>query len=537
MKSASRFSKFLLGAFFVFAVVSSGKAAFASDLDLTPAEVDKAKQIYFNICAGCHGTLRKGATGPDLLPKKTREKGTQALEEIIWSGTPGGMPNWGEQGAVTKEESNLMARFIQLEPVAPPEISMGQMKMKWELIVPVKDRPTKPMHTRNWKNFFGVVERDAGKVVIIDGDTKEIINRVDSGYAIHILRVSASGRYFYSIGRDGKVGMIDLWSEKPTLVATSKVCSEARSVDTSKFKGYEDKLALVGCYWPPHMVILDGQTLEPKKIIGTRGYTFDTLEYHPEPRVAAIVSSNFSPEWVCNVKETGYVWLVDYSDIVNIKITQIEGERFLHDGGWDHTHRYFMAAANMKDTMVIIDTKTRKRVAKFEVGTKPHPGRGANFEDPKYGWVGSTVHIGEGLVSVWGTDPEKNPANAWKVVRSIPLPAGGGGLFIKTHPKSKNLWVDFTLNVDLEAHQSIGVLDINNLDKPVQMIKITDNPKARVVHMEYNKDGTEMWVSVWAKEGEIVIFDDKTKKEKVRIKGLYTPTGKFNVFNTMEDIY
>ncbi|MDH5756327.1 MAG: nitrite reductase, partial [Nitrospinota bacterium] len=169
--------------------------------------------------------------------------------------------------------------------------------------------------------------------------------------------------------------------------------------------------------------------------------------------------------------------------------------------------------------------------------TKPHPGRGANFDDPKYGPVHSTVHIGEGLVSVWGTDPEGHPDNAWKVVRSIELAAGSGGLFIKTHPKSKNLWVDFTLNVDLATHQSIGVLDINNLDEPAKMIKLTDDPKARVVHMEYNKEGDEMWVSIWAKDGEVVIFDDKTRKIKKRIKGLVTPTGKFNVYNTMHDIY
>ena len=30
---------------------------------MTKAEFDKARQIYFERCAGCHGVLRKGATG------------------------------------------------------------------------------------------------------------------------------------------------------------------------------------------------------------------------------------------------------------------------------------------------------------------------------------------------------------------------------------------------------------------------------------------------------------------------------------------
>ena len=58
-------------------------------------------------------------------------------------------------------------------------------------------------------------------------------------------------------------------------------------------------------------------------------------------------------------------------------------------------------------------------------------------------------------------------------------------------------------------------------------------------HFEFNRAGTEVWVSVWDKAGEIVVYDDKTLKEKRRITGdwLMTPTGKFNVHNTARDIY
>ncbi|HEX5807320.1 MAG TPA: cytochrome D1 domain-containing protein [Anaerolineales bacterium] len=37
--------------------------------------------------------------------------------------------------------------------------------------------------------------------------------------------------------------------------------------------------------------------------------------------------------------------------------------------------------------------------------------------------------------------------------------------------------------------------------------------------------------------GEIVIYDDATLQEKTRIKNLITPTGKFNVHNTVHDVY
>ncbi|GAP05461.1 cytochrome c, mono- and diheme variants [Anaerolinea thermolimosa] len=295
-----------------------------------------AKQVYFERCAGCHGTLRKGATGPALTPDKTQPKGTLALASIIFNGTPRGMPDWGKQGFLTQQQTEIMAKFLQEEPPTPPEMSLEQMKATWKVLVPPEKRPTSPQTRRDWENYFIVTLRDAGQVAIIDGDTYEVVDRVDTGYAVHITRMSASGRYAYVIGRDGKLAMIDLWTEIPQKVAEVQVCYDARSVEVSKYNGQEgdftDKYAVVGCYWPPHFVILDGQTLEPFKVVSTRSYTFDTEEYHPEPRVASIVASTYKPEWIINVKETGLIWLVNYADPNNPTIKMIEAARFLHDG-------------------------------------------------------------------------------------------------------------------------------------------------------------------------------------------------------------
>ena len=57
--------------------------------------------------------------------------------------------------------------------------------------------------------------------------------------------------------------------------------------------------------------------------------TYDTQEFHPEPRVAAIVSSHYNPEFIVNVKETGHILMVNYEDIKNLKVTSIAAERFL----------------------------------------------------------------------------------------------------------------------------------------------------------------------------------------------------------------
>ncbi len=132
---------------------------------------------------------------------------------------------------------------------------------------------------------------------------------------------------------------------------------EARSVETSKYKGWEDKYAIAGTYWPPQYVIMDGETLEPKKIVGTRGMTVDTQEFHPEPRVAAIVASHEHPEFIVNVKETGKILMVNYEDLENLKVTTIGAARFLHDGGWDASKRYFLTAANKSNKIAVVDSR------------------------------------------------------------------------------------------------------------------------------------------------------------------------------------
>ena len=96
---------------------------------MTEAEFDKAKRIFFERCAGCHGVLRKGATGKALTPDITLEKGLEYLKVFIKYGSPGGMPNWGTSGVLTDDEVDLMARYIQQTPPAPPEYGLKEMQL------------------------------------------------------------------------------------------------------------------------------------------------------------------------------------------------------------------------------------------------------------------------------------------------------------------------------------------------------------------------------------------------------------------------
>ena len=535
----------------------------ASAPAMTAAEKEAAKKIYFERCAGCHGVLRKGATGKNLEPHwekvqadgsklegGTLKLGTKRLENIIAYGTEGGMVNYDD--ILTKDEINLMARYIQNAPDVPPEFSLQDMKDSWKLIVPVDKRPKKQMNKVNLKNVFAITLRDAGKLALVDGDTHKIWKVLDTGYAVHISRFSHSGRYVYTVGRDGLTTVIDLWFEEPTTVATVRLGSDARSVDVSKFKGYEDKYLIGGTYWPPQYSIMDGETLEPIKVVSTRGQTVDG-EYHPEPRVASIVASMVKPEWVVNVKETGQILLVDYTDLKNLKTTTIESAKFLHDGGWDASKRYFMVAANASNKVAAVDTKTGKLAALVDTAKIPHPGRGANFVHPKFGPVWSTGHLGDDVVSLISTPSEEKKyaqykQHNWKVVQELKMP-GAGNLFVKTHPKSKHFWADAPMNPEREVAESVYVFDMNDLSKAPKQLNVAKDsglPESkairRAVQPEYNVAGDEVWISLWGgktDQSAIVVYDDKTLKMKRVITDpeIVTPTGKFNVFNTMHDVY
>jgi nitrite reductase (NO-forming)/hydroxylamine reductase len=509
---------------------------------LNEADFETSKSLYFQRCAGCHGVLRKGATGKSLEPKETKKKGQKRLERIIALGTEGGMNNFDD--IFNKEEIKMLATYIQMEAPIPPEMPLSLMKERHKVYVDPKDYPSKPLHGRNWQNFFLVIERDVGKVAVIDGDKHEVVAHIDTGYAVHVLKSAEhstvvknkeAGRFWYTQGRDGKLTKIDLWQTPDKMrVAEVQIAYDARDVAVSS----DGKYVIGGGYWPPHFVIADAVTMEPLKVVSARGVNVDG-DYVNESRVAAIYTTPNEPSFLVSLKELGQMWQVDYTDLDNLRIEQMNTSRFLHDGFFDPTGRYFQIAANASNQMVVVDSKTRKLEAIIDTDKLPHPGPGANWNDDKCGPVGGTTHLGVGKVTVWGNDPAGHKDQAWKICYEVET--DGPGVFIRTHPKSGYVWADQTKHPEPEIQQSVKVID-KKTRKVVKTIQLTDKAGYAAVHMEYNADGSEVWVSVWNRKdskepnGEIVIFDANTLEEKARIKGLYAPTGKFNVYNRVNHV-
>ncbi len=502
------------------------------DPTLTDAEFELGTEIYFDLCAGCHGTLRGGATGPALTPDISAEIGVANLSHIIAHGTPGGMPGYAD--ALSEEELEILSKFLLLEPADPPFNSMADIaESAWA--VPPSELATEPNHDHNIEDLLVVTLRDTGQNAIVDQSTQEVVKIVETGYATHVTKFSQSGRFALIQGRDGLTSKLDLYTFE--IVGEATIGMDARDVAVSTYPGYEDEFIMAGAYWPPQAVILDFDTMMPLKIINLQGIDTDG-NYQPEARAAAIYATSQNPAFVVAAKETGMIWLIDYTDMRNLSVDIIETDMYLHDGFFDQTGRYFMIAANERNKMQVVDTLEGTWVAEIETGGVPHPGPGAVWHTDDYGYVAATPHLGEGKVTIWGTDPDY-PEHLWQIVGEVEY-ASSGGLFIRTHENTPYVWFDSPLSTEPGEGHQIYVMDKQTFEV-VETLQTASEPGALALHPEPNRDGTEMWISVWDTKGvhstdnALVVYDSNTLEEIGRMSNdewpeLITPTGKFQAY-------
>ena len=498
---------------------------------MTVDEFSEALRLYYGHCTACHGVLRHGTAGSPLTPELMRERGTEYLQSVINYGSSSGMPNWGTSQALAPKEINLLARFLQHPVPQPPDMNLAAVRDSWHQYRSRKTRPEKISHDYDLQNLFVVTLHDLGEVAIIDGASKRIIGRVEVGRGPHRVSASASGRYVYVICRDGTLSMIDMFAGPPERVASVRVGYEARAAGASRYPGYEDSFVLAGAYWPPQLVLLDGRTLEPLRLISTRSFTAGGLRYHPEPRVTDVVGSRAHPEFISQIKETGHVYLFPYDRTDRLEVKDLETTRELRAGSFATNGRYFLTPADT-NAISVIDTEQQTVVAEIPARVFSG-GTGTSYIDAEYGPVWAVSTMVDSRILVVGTDPEGHPDQAWRVVRDVMGP-GLGSMFLATHPESPHLWMDTPLSAEEQNAQSIAVFNKDALEDGYKMLpaaqwaNLGPGPR-RVLQPAFSQDGSEVWLVVWNPQdlnSAVLVIDDRqlTLKAVIRDPGLVTPT-------------
>lgn len=488
--------------------VDGGGVAFTGTVTGRPAS-----EYFLDSCAGCHGTDRRGATGPALLPERLTQSDEYYID-VIANGKPGTvMPPWGSQ--LSDEDIVTLVEYIRSDTgEGPPQWTLEDVQASHTVLIEESELPTEPTHDAAVNNLMLVTEREAQGIAVIDGDSHEFLTKIDASYRAHGYTFSpVDERWAYNMGRDGWVFKIDLYSLEP--VSKVRIGLDSRALAISD----DGKYLIAGNYVPTTAVILDADTLQPLKV-------FEATSANPEgeivdSRVATILDVSpdlLGPYFVVALKEAGQVWRVDWSQ-PDFPITAVSNVgHILHDGFLSPDNRYFYLAAQTDNWMAVIDIETMQVVEEIETGDTPHPGSGATWEfDGKE--YGATVHAGEGLITVW--DLETNEI-AGKIETA------GAGLFIRASDHSPYVWADSVF-----AEQP-NVVTVFEKEPPFEVVGVIEEG-LRTLHPEFTDDGAFVYVSDWD-ENVVRVYDAVTLEKVAEIPDIVTPTGIFNVARRLETL-
>ncbi len=362
----------------------------------------------------------------------------------------------------------------------------------------------------NPRELMLVVEKDAEKLLAIDGTTHEVVGRIhDVGFQPHTSVFSSDAKYMYIISRDGWLTKIDLATLEPILSVSVGENSRGTALTDN------DKYVAVGNYAPGNMVILDADSM---KILKTIPLITKMDGKDIESRAGAVVENG--NRIVVALKDTNSVWSID-TDKPDFPVTnKFEGigknVPALHDAFLTPNGKYYIVASQGSKTAWVLDLEKMKPIAEVETGETPHTGPGAAWGDYIY-----VPALGEGLITVIDT-------KTWKPAKYIKT--GGPGLFVRSYSKDPSypyVWADTAFG---DHKDEIYVIDarVNEIVKTIIPVKGESS-----WHPEFTYDGRFVYV-VSQSANEVEVYDAHTFDIVKRIKS-DTPSAISNVGLRIEE--
>jgi len=524
------------------AVVTSGLMADTSNMDV--------EKVFEKECQGCHGPNHEGGVGSDLRPAVTAKKNSYDLSAIILNGKPGtAMPSFKEK--FSKGDADKMVDYIQhFKGKVIKQLTLETVKDGWKKLNDRMELFTKyptPADVKKNTDICFVTERDAERVVFVDGTNGKILSKHPAGFAVHVTVTNKrQPRYAYSISRSGLVTMFDLNAPGQLKIAEVQVGSESRGLAVSP----DGKYLMAGNYVPGGAILMDAMTLEPLKVYPTSSVIKPNGDIDSS-RVAGIFDTPYGPYIAFALKDGGHVYIIDYSkpnflivgDIPNIGDILHDG--FLNEG--KEIGRYLFIASQGSDVVGVVDFKTKSLVTKIYTGpaSKPHPGQGSSWYNEHLGQqLGATVNMNLGQVTIWDSN--------FDVIRQIPT--AGGGLFVGTSEHTPYIWADNVLGgsdswnqvhlinkqtLELDKIITVGQTEGTVTDpvthkvlhkwavpsvKDAKGVVVTP----RILHAEPANHGHWTMISEW-NAGRIGIYESATGNFVKYITGLTTPTFTYSI--------
>ena len=491
------------------------------------AEQADASRLFRQHCASCHGDDRLGLTGPALLPENLGRIPKNQAGNVIRQGLPATqMPAFGKQ--LTPQQIQSLVAYIYTPPETQAVWDEVQIRASHVVHKPALtsgDATTvKPVYKADPLNLFLVVEAGDHHVTILDGDKLEPIHRFKSRFALHGgPKYSSDGRFAYFASRDGWISKFDMY--RLETVAEIRAGINTRNAAVSS----DDRYVLVGNYLPQSLVLLDASDLSLIKLIPV------VDDFGKRSRVSAVYTAPPRKSFIVALKDIREVWEISYAkdsqpvyqglmhdyqlgeglaETGSFPVRRIQLDDYLDDFFFDTSYQHLIGAARNQKNGQVVNLIVGRRIASIDLPGMPHLGSGITWQY-RDTTVLATPNLKTGVVSVIDT------AN-WQTIKKITT--RGPGFFMRSHENSPYAWVDVFFGPDRDV---MHVID----KKTLQIVKtLRPLPGKTSAHIEFTRDGRYALLSIWDRDGYIIVYDSHTLREVKRIP-MNKPVGKYNVYN------
>lgn len=442
-------------------------------------ELAEGSQLYQKYCSSCHGEDRAGTVAPPLLPLFLKKYSEKKLIKIIKNGIPATqMPPFKQ---LSEDEIKLIIQYIK----SPANIKWSVSDISSSISIN-KKTPEKKLNIKNIKNVVAVVERGHQKVWIMEGTT--ILDKFSFKNVHGGLKFSPSGWKVYIPARDGWIGRYDI--NKGRFFGKVRACIYLRNISLDR----NGKFIIASCWLPKSIVILDGESFKPVKYIKVNGLISAVYSLYSKDQ--AIFSFRDNPK-------------LGFLDLKNFKIKYLNIKEPYEDFFIDPFEKYIVGTSRKGSLLVAYNISEEREIFSYPIEGMPHLAS-ATFWYKKGKFYFATPHIGKPFITIW-------QMYNWKFIKKVNIK--GNGFFVRTHPVTPYLWTD-------NGKDKIVLVDKSGYSvKSIQTVK-----GKRVIHTEFSGDGNLAYVSLYNKDGALLIYDSITLNLIKKIPASI-PIGKYNIIN------
>lgn len=483
----------------------------------------KVSTLYKQHCAACHGDGRLGLMGPALLPENLKRLRKKKAVKVIAEGRAATQME-GFSSKLNKQQIEALVDFIYTPLPEVPSWQLADIKKSNIIHHRLESLSDKPVFEADMLNLFVVVELGDHHFTLLDGDRFEAIGRFPTRFSLHGgPKYSPDGRFVYFASRDGWISKFDIYNLK--LVAEVRAGINARNLAVSA----DGRYVMVANYLPHSLVLLDAEYLTPIKIINVKDSKGQSS------RVSAVYTAKPRDSFIAALKDIKEVWEISYADdpppgfaswehdynpvsgdVVKSEpfpVRKISVTTYLDDFLFSQDYSLLFGTSREGEGAVV-SLDAYKVIGELDISGMPHLASGITW-DYQGRTVMATPNIKESSVSIIDMD-------SWETIKRIETL--GPGFFMRSHENSPYAWVDVFFGPNREV---VHVIDKSTL-KIVKTLRPA--PGKTAAHVEFTRDGSHALLSIWDKDGALVIYDANTLEEVKRLP-MKKPSGKYNVWN------